>query len=699
VDITIPGGGGGAPINAEDLVLTADATLTDERVFTAGTGIAVVDGGAGGLFTVSVDATWAEILSNGNLSGGTNPTISTGDSIIGVTDLVLSPGAGVGDNVIIDGLTWPSADGTVGQAIITDSFGILSFGNPTPGLAVQDEGVTFETAPTTLNFIGAGVTAASGGAGIVNVTIPGGGGSVDLQTAYQNGNTIVTDATNGPLDVSGTQAISFDAALASNFTVAGANLSLGTTTSGSVLVDGASGVEINSTSGALSLGNDANTGAINIGTGAASRSITIGNTTGTTGVDVNTGSGALEVTTTNGETASVVTLTSSGTNGDSIQLFVGDNDPSGSITALAGSVFFRDTGAGAELYLNTSAGSGTTWTQISTGGGAGVTLQQAYQNGNTIVTDATNGDLDVSGTQAISLDASLASNFSVAGANLTLETTSSGNVLVDSAGTLTLRGDGDVTVTGDIVTDASTVDVFLQGATSSGVANDGGDVIIVPGNPGVGGSVGEILLRQTALGTDADPIATLERFGDETMGLFAGSSDPSGVITGDAGSLYLRDTGTVGELYLNTSTGAGTTWDRVVTEGTEAKAILTWGNASVANSTATRVLDPGYENRLAPLSTAASVIDVRSPRSGVLRNLYVEHNNPGGSGALITYTVYVNGAPTAITVGVASTSAQGADTVNSVSIAAGDRIRIVVTKVAVAGAGSRYPEVSLEVAA
>lgn len=50
------GGGGGAPTNAEYVVLTADATLTDERVLTAGTGISIVDGGAGGPVTISIAA-------------------------------------------------------------------------------------------------------------------------------------------------------------------------------------------------------------------------------------------------------------------------------------------------------------------------------------------------------------------------------------------------------------------------------------------------------------------------------------------------------------------------------------------------------------------------------------------------------------------------------------------------------------------
>jgi hypothetical protein len=47
-------GGGGAPTDAEYVVMSADATLTDERVLTAGADIDIADGGAGGNATVSV---------------------------------------------------------------------------------------------------------------------------------------------------------------------------------------------------------------------------------------------------------------------------------------------------------------------------------------------------------------------------------------------------------------------------------------------------------------------------------------------------------------------------------------------------------------------------------------------------------------------------------------------------------------------
>jgi hypothetical protein len=47
------GGGGGAPTTASYVVLALNGTLTAERVLTAGSGIGIVDGGAGGNVTIS----------------------------------------------------------------------------------------------------------------------------------------------------------------------------------------------------------------------------------------------------------------------------------------------------------------------------------------------------------------------------------------------------------------------------------------------------------------------------------------------------------------------------------------------------------------------------------------------------------------------------------------------------------------------
>lgn len=55
VTIAATGGGGGAPTGASYITLGTDATLTAERVLTAGAGIGFTDGGAGGNLTVAMD--------------------------------------------------------------------------------------------------------------------------------------------------------------------------------------------------------------------------------------------------------------------------------------------------------------------------------------------------------------------------------------------------------------------------------------------------------------------------------------------------------------------------------------------------------------------------------------------------------------------------------------------------------------------
>jgi len=80
----IIGGGsmGLAPNDATYVTLTTNATLLNERVLTAGTGIALTDGGAGSTITVGVDATLNEILSSGSTTGGVDLEVTAGDSFI-----------------------------------------------------------------------------------------------------------------------------------------------------------------------------------------------------------------------------------------------------------------------------------------------------------------------------------------------------------------------------------------------------------------------------------------------------------------------------------------------------------------------------------------------------------------------------------------------------------------------------------------
>lgn len=55
--VNAAGGGGGAPVDAQYVVLTLNATLTQERSLTAGTNIVITDGGANNPVTIKVDDT------------------------------------------------------------------------------------------------------------------------------------------------------------------------------------------------------------------------------------------------------------------------------------------------------------------------------------------------------------------------------------------------------------------------------------------------------------------------------------------------------------------------------------------------------------------------------------------------------------------------------------------------------------------
>lgn len=89
--------------------------------YVAGQLLPSAGGGGGG------PGTLADVLSNGNSSGGNNIVLSTGDALEGQTDLVLTPGPGAGDVLVLDGLTWPSSDGAPGDVLTTDGMGNLTF--------------------------------------------------------------------------------------------------------------------------------------------------------------------------------------------------------------------------------------------------------------------------------------------------------------------------------------------------------------------------------------------------------------------------------------------------------------------------------------------------------------------------------------------------------------------------------------------
>lgn len=96
IEVPAGGGGGGAPTNAQYITLVTNATLTQERVLTAGAGITLTDGGAGGSLTID--------------AAGANTTLVTVDF-----------GTGKGDtstSTAVTGLTWVTASSAITATVI-----------------------------------------------------------------------------------------------------------------------------------------------------------------------------------------------------------------------------------------------------------------------------------------------------------------------------------------------------------------------------------------------------------------------------------------------------------------------------------------------------------------------------------------------------------------------------------------------------
>lgn len=119
LQVSIGGGAGAAPVNAEYLVVSLNGTLSQERVAVAGAGIASVDGGAGGNFTLSIGAgTGISVGANdvgldtasSRNTDHSGVTITAGAGLTGGGDIsatrTLDVGAGTGITVNANDVAW-----------------------------------------------------------------------------------------------------------------------------------------------------------------------------------------------------------------------------------------------------------------------------------------------------------------------------------------------------------------------------------------------------------------------------------------------------------------------------------------------------------------------------------------------------------------------------------------------------------------
>lgn len=128
------------------------------------------------------------------------------------------------------------------------------------------------------------------------------------------------------------------------------------------------------------------------------------------------------------------------------------------------------------------------------------------------------------------------------------------------------------------------------------------------------------------------------------------------------------------------------------------RTVVVFGASSVTPSTTTRYLAPWSIG-----TTAETNGDdngrITAVRSATLRNLYVRHGTVGVSPNLITYTVRVNGTPTALAASLAAnTRGPASDLIDTVSLVAGDEVDIEVTKSMVIALSPGNITVAIEVA-
>ena len=166
------GGGGGAPANAQYLVLALNGALTQERVLTMGAGLSAVDGGAGGPYTLN-STTWT------HLPGVVHPVTLTDQVVIGAAAPIAGEMLRVVGDVRIEGKL------TV-TGIIDPTALLLS--DPAAGTSLYIDSAAGQTAPVSAANHGrirynAGTQkwqASMNGSPYVDITTGAGGGNASI---------------------------------------------------------------------------------------------------------------------------------------------------------------------------------------------------------------------------------------------------------------------------------------------------------------------------------------------------------------------------------------------------------------------------------------------------------------------------------------------------------------------------------------
>ena len=249
-------------------------------------------------------ATFTQLL---GLQSGVPASTASGDTInftgytlTGVSAQEIGDGTGTlaydgSGNLSSTGTGTIDIDGS-GALSINSSAGVINIANDAVNQNVNiatggTRTVALGSANVTLNVTGGATTLDAttlsiDSTGLSNITTTGAALTVSTATSGP-----LTISSAGDLGVTGAGASTFgDTTATWDFDGAGALATTGMTT---VDLDCSGALSLNSSGGAINVGNDAVAQAINVGTGAAARTITVGNTTGATSVNLDAGTGGI----------------------------------------------------------------------------------------------------------------------------------------------------------------------------------------------------------------------------------------------------------------------------------------------------------------------------------------------------------------------------------------------------------------------